>query len=81
MRKINKIFIGYILGIIAAYTTMAVDTKLGIWEFIGYNSSKISRISNALFIVIMVAMGVVIGIIGRKTKDSYDAERELEEEP
>jgi hypothetical protein len=81
MRKINKIFIGYILGIIAAYATMAVDTKLGIWEFIGYNSSKIGRVSNALFIVIMVAMGVVIGIIGSKTKDSYDVERELEEEP
>lgn len=81
MRKINKIFIGYILGIIAAYATMAVDTKLGIWEFIGYNSSKISRVSNALFIVIMVAMGVVIGIIGSKTKDSYDVDRELEEEP
>ena len=81
MRKINKIFIGYILGIIAAYATMAVDTKLGIWEFIGYNSSKICKVSNALFIVIMVAMGVVIGIIGNKTKDSYDVERELEEEP
>lgn len=81
MRKINKIFIGYILGIIAAYATMAVDTRLGIWEFIGYNSSKIGRVSNALFIVIMVAMGVVIGIIGSKTKDSYDVERELEEEP
>ncbi len=81
MRKINKIFIGYVLGIIAAYATMAIDTKLGIWEFIGYNSSKISRVSNALFIVIMVAMGVVIGIIGSKTKDSYDVERELEEEP
>ena len=81
MRKINKIFIGYILGIIAAYATMAVDTKLGIWEFIGYNSSKIGRVSNALFIVIMVVMGVVIGIIGSKTKDSYDVERELEEEP
>lgn len=81
MRKINKIFIGYILGIIAAYITMAVDTKLGIWEFIGYNSSKIGRVSNTLFLVVMVAMGVVIGIIGRTTKDSYDVERELEEEP
>lgn len=79
MRKLNKIFIGYILGIIAAYITMVVDTKLGIWEFIGYNNSKTSIISNGLFIAIMVAMGVVIGIIGRKTKDSYDFERELEE--
>lgn len=79
MRKLNKIFIGYILGIIAAYFTMAVDTKLGIWEFIGYNNSKTSIISNGLFIAIMVAMGVVIGIIGRKTKDSYDFERKLEE--
>lgn len=79
MIKINKTFIGYILGIIAAYITMVVDTKLGIWEFIGYNNSKTSIISNGLFIAIMVAMGVVIGIIGRKTKDSYDFERELEE--
>ena len=81
MRKINKIFVGYILGIIAAYATIAVDTKLGIWEFIGYDNSKTGLISNVLFIVIMVAMGVSIGIIGRKTKDSYDVERELEEEP
>lgn len=81
MRKINKIFVGYILGIITAYATIAVDTKLGIWEFIGSDSSKTSMISNVLFIVIMVAMDVVIGTIGRKTKDSYDVERELEEEP
>lgn len=81
MKKINKIFVGYILGIIAAYITMAVDTKLGIWEFIGYNSPKIGRVSNILFLVIMIVMGIVIGIIGRKTKDSYDVERELEEEP
>lgn len=79
MRKINKIFIGYILGIIAAYFTMAIDTKLGIWEFIGYVNSKTNLVSNVLFIVIMVAMAVVIGIIGSKTKDSYDFERELEE--
>ena len=79
MRKINKIFVGYILGIIAAYITMAVDTKLGIWEFIGYSSSKTGKVSNALFLVIMVAMGVVIGIVGSKTKDSYDSEREIGE--
>lgn len=79
MRKINKTFIGYILGIIAAYFTMAVDTKLGIWEFIGYSNSKTHLVSNALFIVIMVVIGVVIGIIGSKTKDSYDSERESEE--
>ena len=79
MRKINKIFVGYILGILVAYSSMAVDIKLGIWKFIGYGSSKTSMISNVLFIAIMVAMGVVIEIIGGKTKDSYDSERELEE--
>lgn len=79
MRKINKIFVGYILGILAAYSSMAVDTKLGIWKFIGYGSSKTSMISNGLFIAIIVAMGVTLGIIGRKTKDSYDSESELEE--
>lgn len=79
MKKLNKIFIGYILGIIAAYITMAVDTKLGIWKFIGYDNSKTNLVSNVLFIVIMVAMSVFIGIIGSKTKDSYDFERELEE--
>lgn len=78
MRKINKIFVGYILGILAAYSSMAVDIKLGIWKFIGYGSSKTSMISNVLFIAIMVAMGVVIEIIGGKTKDSYDSERTLE---
>ena len=77
MRKINKIFVGYILGILAAYSSMAVDIKLGIWKFIGYGSSKTSMISNVLFITIMVAMGVVIEIIGGKTKDSYDSERTL----
>lgn len=75
MRKINKIFIGYVFGILAAYITLAVDTKLGIWKFIGYGSSKTSMISNGLFIAIMVAMGVVLEIIGGKTKDSYDSER------
>lgn len=79
MRKINKIFVGYILGILAAYSSMAVDIKLGIWKFIGYDSSKTSMISNGLFIAMMVVMGVVIEIIGRKTRDSYDSERELEE--
>lgn len=79
MKKLNKIFIGYILGIITVYITMAVDTKLGIWKFIGYGNSKTNLVSNVLFIVIMVAMSVVIGIIGSKTKDSYDFERELEE--
>lgn len=79
MRKINKIFVGYILGILAAYSSMAVDIKLGIWKFIGYGSSKTSMISNGLFIAIIVAMGVTLGIIGRKTKDSYDSESELEE--
>lgn len=59
---------------------MAVDIKLGIWKFIGYGSSKTSMISNGLFIAIMVAMGVVIEIIGRKTKDSYDSERGLDDE-
>ena len=54
---------------------MAVDTKLGIWKFIGYNSSKTSMISNGLFIAIMIGMSVVIEIIGGKTKDSYDSER------
>lgn len=78
MRKINKIFVGYILGILAAYSSMAVDTKLGIWKFIGYGSSKTSMISNGLFIVIMIGMGVVIEIIGGKIKDSYDSERGLE---
>lgn len=78
MRKINKIFVGYIFGILTAYITLAVDTKLGIWKFIGYGSSKTSMISNGLFIAIMVAMGVVIEIIGGKTKDSYDSERILE---
>ena len=79
MRKINKIFVGYIFGILAAYITLAVDTKLGIWKFIGYGSSKTSMISNGLFIAIMVVMGVVIEIIGRKTEDSYDSERGLDE--
>ena len=79
MRKINKIFVGYVFGILAAYITLAVDTKLGIWKFIGYGSSKTSMISNGLFIAIIVAMGVTLGIIGRKTKDSYDSESELEE--
>ena len=79
MRKINKIFVGYVFGILAAYSSMAVDIKLGIWKYIGYNSSKTSMISNGLFIAIMVVMGVVIEIIGRKTKDSYDSERELDE--
>lgn len=79
MKKINKILIGYVFGILAAYSSMAVDIKLGIWKFIGYGSSKTSMISNGLFIAIMVAMGVVIEIIGGKTKDSYDSERELEE--
>ena len=36
-------------------------------------------ICNGLFIAIMVAMGVTLGIIGRKTKDSYNSESELEE--
>lgn len=80
MRKINKIFVGYIFGILAAYITLAVDTKLGIWKVIGYSSSKTSMISNGLFIVIMVVMGVVLGIIGRKTKDSYDSESELDDD-
>ena len=75
MRKINKIFVGYIFGILAAYITLAVDIKLGIWKFIGYGSSKTSMISNGLFIAIMVVIGVTLGIIGRKTKDSYDSER------
>ena len=75
MRKINKIFTGYVFGILAAYSSMAVDTKLGIWKFIGYNSSKTSMISNGLFIAIMIGMSVVIEIIGGKTKDSYDSER------
>lgn len=79
MRKINKIFVGYIFGILAAYITLAVDTKLGIWKFIGYGSSKTSMISNGLFFAIIIGMGLVIGIIGGKTKDSYDSERGLEE--
>lgn len=79
MRKINKIFVGYIFGILTAYITLAVDTKLGIWKFIGYGSSKTSMISNGLFIAIIVTMGVTLGIIGRKTKDSYNSESELEE--
>lgn len=79
MRKINKIFTGYVFGILAAYSSMAVDTKLGIWKFIGYGSSKTSIISNGLFIAIMVTMGVILGIIGGKTKDSYDSERGLDE--
>ena len=76
MRKINKIFVGYIFGILAAYITLAVNTKLGIWKFIGYGSSKTSMISNGLFIAIIIGMSVVIEIIGGKTKDSYDSERE-----
>ena len=79
MRKINKIFVGYIFGILTAYITLAVGTKLGIWKFIGYGSSKTSMISNGLFIAIIVTMGVTLGIIGRKTKDSYNSESELEE--
>ena len=79
MRKINKIFVGYIFGILTAYITLAVDTKLGIWKFIGYGSSKTSMISNGIFIAIIVTMGVTLGIIGRKTKDSYNSESELEE--
>lgn len=79
MRKINKIFVGYIFGILTAYIPMAVDTKLGIWKYIGYNSSKTIMISNGIFIATMIGMSVVIEIIGGKTKDSYDSERGLEE--
>lgn len=59
---------------------MAVDTKLGIWKFIGYGSSKTSMISNGLFIATMIGMSVVIEIIGGKTKDSYDSERGLDDD-
>lgn len=76
MRKLNKAFVGYVLGLLAAYATFMIDAQLGVWEFVGWKDAAISRTSNLSFCLATAFTAIGVWIISRFTKDSCDSERE-----